>query len=176
MPLSIKVNVSVQPGTCVACGKSGDIVLNGYHEGSEDSSGPFCLGCLVSVQHTLILEGVPLSQRVPVKKLKRQSQRQERQIMNDIGGRVQPASGARPGYKSDGRLYDKVRMEAKLTNAKAFSLKRSDLDKVRSECQGHEKPALIIDFKNKSTGRTEDRWAVIEYKEWERIVATTDDS
>lgn len=90
--------------------------------------------------------------------------------MSGIGGRVQPNSGSRPGYKSDGRLYDQVRMEAKYTTKKTFPLERADLNKVRGECQGHEKPVLVVDFKDKLTGKTEDRWAVIEYKEWEKIV------
>lgn len=103
-------------------------------------------------------------------KIKKASQKQERRIMAGIGGRVQPASGARPGYKSDGRKYGELRIEAKFTYANSYRLTLVDLNKLRSECEGPESPALVLDFKEKATGRTTDSWVVIPHAEWERII------
>ena len=95
--------------------------------------------------------------------------------MEAIGGRVSKASGAMASDKSDGRLLDKVRMEAKFTFAKSFRLTRQILNKIRSECQGTEEPAVQIDFNDKVTGRVLDSWVVIPLHAWEKYVNALDD-
>lgn len=84
--------------------------------------------------------------------------------MKDLGGRVMPGSGSRPGYKGDGRVFDRIRVEMKTTFNLAFSLTREVLNKIRGECSGTEEPVVVIDFKDRDTGKTEDRWVVVEYK------------
>lgn len=63
----------------------------------------------------------------------RRSQLQERRIAQDTGGRVQPASGALSGAKSDVRLTGQLRIEAKTTSKNSFILKLEDLKKIMLE-------------------------------------------
>lgn len=97
--------------------------------------------------------------------------------MEAIGGRTSKASGAMASDKSDGRLIDRIRLEAKLTYANSFRITRAVLNKIRGECVGLEEPVVQIDFNDKATGRVEDSWVVIPFHLWEKYVnATTDDS
>jgi len=90
------------------------------------------------------------------------------------GGRVQAGSGSRPGYKGDGRVYDRIRVEMKSTTSKDMGIVDRDvLNKIRSECEGREEPIVVVDFADKKTGRVEDRWALIEFKVLERILNAT---
>ena len=95
--------------------------------------------------------------------------------MNSLpGGRTQPGSGARPGYKGDGRVYDRIRVEMKSTTTKNMGIVTRDvLRKIRGECTGREEPIVVVDFANKATGRVEDRWAIIEFKVLEKILNAT---
>lgn len=115
---------------------------------------------------------------IPLKHKRRLSKRQDLEIMQDLeGGRVQPASGALPGYKSDVKVTGKHRIETKWTIAASFRLTREMLNKIRGECRGLERPAVVIDFKSKTSGRTEDRWVCIPYSDWKRYAnEATDDS
>jgi hypothetical protein len=54
---------------------------------------------------------------------------------------------------------------------------RDVLNKIRGECEGREEPIVVVDFADKTTGRVEDQWAIIELKVLERILhAAADDS
>lgn len=103
-------------------------------------------------------------------KIKKASRKQEKRVMDGIGGRVQPASGARPHNKSDGRLRDRIRMEAKFTYSNSYRVNLTDLNKLRSECQGHERPAFVVAFVDKPTGRTNDEWVLMTRSDWEKLV------
>lgn len=107
------------------------------------------------------------------KRIKRISQKQERKVMESIGGRTSKASGAMASDKSDGRLLDRIRLEAKFTFASSYRLTRDVLNKIRGECQGKEEPAVQLDFNNKSTGGVEDSWVVIPLHVWEKYVNET---
>jgi hypothetical protein len=97
--------------------------------------------------------------------------------MAAIGGRTSKASGAMAGDKSDGRLIDRIRLEAKLTYANSFRITRAVLNKIRGECVGLEEPVVQLDFADKITNRVVDSWAIIPLHVWEKYVnATTDDS
>lgn len=111
-------------------------------------------------------------------RVKQLCRKQDQDVMAGLdGGRVQPASGALSGYKSDGRVPGHHRVETKWTGAASFRLQRSELNKIRGECQRLEKPAMVIDFKDKVTGRTEDRWVVIPHRDWEKYAnAATNNS
>jgi hypothetical protein len=160
-----------------------ELVIDGFigaeGEPAEAALGPYCVDCILNrVLHGILNPSREAAKRKPPSnKMRRQSRKQEREIMDGIGGRVQCASGAVAGYKSDGRLHNRVRMEAKFTYAKSFSIKRSDLDKIRGECEGRESPAFVVDFKDRASGRTQDRWVMIPHKEWERMInGSADDS
>lgn len=64
--------------------------------------------------------------------MKTASQRQERSLARNIGGRTVPASGAFWSRKGDVRTDDLL-IEAKTTEAASFSLKKVIWDKIRRE-------------------------------------------
>jgi hypothetical protein len=137
-----------------------------------------CLDALLRKGHTLILmEPVIASGKLgSSKRIKRISKKQENKTASSMGGRAQPGSGARPGYKGDVRVYDKHRIENKFTFAESFKIELTTLSKIRGECEGHERPALSLDFKDKLTGRTKDSWVIIPTTDWEKLNAATDES
>jgi hypothetical protein len=96
---------------------------------------------------------------------KRRSQRQERQLALDTGGRTQRGSGSLPWAKGDVRKKGKFRAECKFTRNKSFSVTRAILDKIRSECDFNETPVLDITFVDEH-GRTEDHWVAVPYEVW----------
>lgn len=87
---------------------------------------------------------------------KRKSVLQERRIADDIGGRVQPGSGAPEHYKGDAISPGDLRVEAKTTSKKQYALKVSELDKIRNEALngGEEDWAMQIEFQGQFTNRT----------------------
>lgn len=103
------------------------------------------------------------------RRIKKLSQRQETQIMKGLGGTTQPNSGSVPGHKSDGRVFDKLRVEAKFTQAESYKLELFELNKLAGECQGMERPVMIIDYKEKRTGRLKARFAVLKITDFERL-------
>ncbi len=98
---------------------------------------------------------------------KRRSQRQERELAEDTGGSVQRGSGCLPWAKGDVRKKGCFRAECKFTRARSFSVTRSILDKIRSECSTGEVPVLDISFIDKA-GRCDERYVVIPYSVWLR--------
>lgn len=109
--------------------------------------------------------------------IRKKSHKQERQIMNDLGGRVQPGSGAFPGHKGDGRVQGATRVEAKFTYRDSYQLKLSELFKIAGECTGMERPQFIIDFKDKFTGKDRGRFVVLRWSDFLHYYAKTiDDS
>ena len=103
------------------------------------------------------------------KRLKRASMQQEQQSVEALGGRRQAGSGARPGYKGDGRVRGRYRIENKLTTASSHRVKLSDLRKTRAECEGLEVPVYDIQFKEKVTLRTIDNWVLVPRDHWEKL-------
>jgi hypothetical protein len=97
---------------------------------------------------------------------KRRSVLQERRIAEDIGGRVQPGSGAPAFYKSDAVAGLDLRVEAKTTSKASYSLTTSVLDKIRNEALsgGQEDWAMQIEFQGQFTHK---RVAVID---WDRFL------
>ncbi len=93
---------------------------------------------------------------------KRKSVLQERRAAEELGGRVQPGSGAPEFYKSDVRVAGEVRVECKTTSKRAFVLKLKELDKIRDEALrgGLEVPVLQVEFRASNSGR---RFAVLDY-------------
>lgn len=148
---------------CGLCGTVPSYALVVTALGCTDTLTPRCEAHVIHCDNNLaILQDakVPPPKQAKIKKL---SQKQERQVMVDLGGRTQPASGAKPGHKGDGRLYDQIRMEAKFTLADSYSLKLTELSKLRGECEGNEEPLMVLDFKDRATGREKDRWAILPY-------------
>lgn len=92
---------------------------------------------------------------------KRKSLLQERRVAKDLGGKVQPGSGAPDFYKSDVRKIGDVRVECKTTGAKSYSLKLHELEKIKAEAVegGLESWAMQIEFDHK-------KFAIIDWQEF----------
>lgn len=100
---------------------------------------------------------------------RRISQRQERDIMSKLGGRVQPASGSLRGHKGDGRVFGVYRVEAKYTTAQTYKLDVRDLWKIAGECEQGEAPLFIIDYKEEGTHRTRGRFVVVPFDYFQKV-------
>lgn len=129
----------------------------------------FCLRCLETLGESVgELELVNLAPERPpcrprLRRQKRLSQQQELDIALELSAVVQKASGALPGLKGDGRRKGVLRFEAKYTEAGSYTLKLADLEKIASECHGRERPVLVLDFKERGTGKLRDRFAVVRF-------------
>jgi hypothetical protein len=76
----------------------------------------------------------------------RKSRRQEKRAAADLGGRVQPASGAMSHAKGDVRTVGSVLAECKTTSKKSYNLKLAEWQKVQSEARGGEMPVMQVEF------------------------------
>lgn len=77
---------------------------------------------------------------------RKQSNKQEKRIAKDIGGKVQPASGARWGHRRDVKS-DNYLIEAKTTSQDSYSLKDADLAFLKKQAyQAGKIPAYIIEL------------------------------
>ena len=107
--------------------------------------------------------------RQPVtKQMKRTSDRQELKIAKAVGGQKQKASGSMAHAKSDVRKHGVLRVEAKYTQARSYTVKLRDLEKIRSECVGREEPAFQITFMDNSNLHPIDEWVLIPFAVWRR--------
>lgn len=173
VPVVVYCDVERTRSSCMKCSEKGLPLYNLLIESGEGEGaiGPICVNCLLNrVLHGIVSPTKVKVARPPTAHMKKLSRKQEEKVMTGVGGRRQPGSGAVPGYKGDGRLKGHIRMEAKFTYAKSFSVKRSELDKIRGECEDGEKPAFVIDFKDKGSGKTKDRWVIITHKDWENMI------
>lgn len=111
--------------------------------------------------------------RTSPQRRKRISKKQERRI-EELGGNAQPGSGSRPGYKSDGRIRGRYRIENKYTETESYRVELRDLAKIRSECVGLEVPVFEVQFRAPRTMQVRDEWVLIPRKEWEKHVHADD--
>jgi len=105
----------------------------------------------------------------------RKSQLQEKRTARDLGGRVQPGSGARDFAKGDVRKVGKVRVECKTTGAKSYALKISEIQKIKAESlNGFEDWAMQIEFQG-GLGNNK-KVAVIDWNSYLDMLDSTEDS
>jgi hypothetical protein len=124
---------------------------------------------------TAILEPPQGGRPMKKKAIKKRSEKQETKRIEAVGGRRHSGSGSRAGYKSDGSVGYRWRMENKFTTAESRPVKLSELRKLRSECLNGQVPVFNIDFQDKHTGQTKESWVLVPTKEWEKLVNATDD-
>lgn len=96
---------------------------------------------------------------------KRVSQLQERRAAADVGGRLQPGSGAPEFYKGDVRAAGDLRIECKTTSKKSYALHLSDIEKIKAEALmgGAEGWAFQVEFQGVTSNK---RFAVIDWQEY----------
>jgi len=75
----------------------------------------------------------------------KRSRKQEKKLAQDMGGRVQPASGA-GSAKGDVQVTGTARAECKLTRKKSYSLKLAEMEKIEKEAFYDEIPFLQLEF------------------------------
>jgi len=92
------------------------------------------------------MRGVILPKRLKQSKAYHESPKQEAALAEEIGGKRIPGSGSR-ALKGDVRLAGIVRIEAKTTEAKSFTVTRKMLDKISAAAEtAGEMPVLVVDF------------------------------
>jgi len=159
--------------TCSVCGASPHGAVTRLRSGDLTTNG-LCNACAAS-GHPFVFPVV----RTPViaqhnRKQKRASVKQEDRIARDIDGRRQKASGALPHAKADVRKRGAMRVEAKYTTGKSFTIRYQDLVKIRSECTGGETPAFQFTFMDRDR-RPLDEWVAVPYSVWRKLYAATED-
>ena len=94
----------------------------------------------------------------------RRAKKQEERIAEEVGGRAQPASGARWHSKGDVRAAGRLRVEAKHTSKPSYTLKLKDLLKIRQEAVsgGMESWAMQVEFLGQAGGSAS--YAVLGYE------------
>jgi len=99
------------------------------------------------------------------------SHNQETEIANEIGGRKTLASGALD-EKGDVRIKGVVRIEAKTTQHKSFSVTREMIHKIEEAAVAFgEIPVIVVEFQNKNAQPTDSvcivpRWALEMITKW----------
>lgn len=137
-------------------------------DGSVGETAPMSTRRLYGPAHRIVAMEPDLSpgRQAPSKRLMRRSQKQEQTLAEDTGGSRQKGSGSQAHAKGDVRLRGHFRVESKQTIKNSIGIKRFWLDKIRSECDTGESPALDVEFLEKGTLRQEDRWVMIPYEDW----------
>lgn len=99
---------------------------------------------------------------------RRKSVLQERRVASELGGRVQPGSGAPEFYKGDVRKTGDIRVECKTTGTKAYRLTLAEIQKIQSEALmgGEENWAMQIEFQGQFTNK---KVAVIDWDTFIRL-------
>lgn len=99
-----------------------------------------------------------------IKRIKKISKRQEELVAEELGASTQANSGATKHGGADVRDLGVLRIECKFTEKKSYSLKLSELEKVRLQAikGGLEEPVMQINFRDIRTG-SDKRFAVIPW-------------
>lgn len=174
--MSVPLKTIFQPTelSCTTQGCSAQLVELHYFAASfVGKSDPICLACLSGeIELTTELEDTTPADGPRKKVLRRQkklSQQQERDIAEELGGKVNKASGAMAHAKGDVRKKGHWRVEAKYTEASSYRLTLDDLYKLAGECSDLERPIFIIDFRKKG-GRQLDRFAVVQMTDLKEMI------
>jgi len=158
--------VTTEPAEgCDLCGNPGFRLRAG-----DSVSNALCASCSMA-GHPFVF---PHTTRTPVtKRMKRASDRQEKKIAKTIGGFKQKASGSMAHAKGDVRKHGLLRIEAKYTQSKSYTVHYEDLVKIRSECASQETPAFQITFMN-SQLHPIDEWVLVPYAVWRKLHAASE--
>lgn len=99
-----------------------------------------------------------------------QSPKKEKKLALRVGGRTTSASGSK-FEKGDVRKVGVARLEHKITGRKSFSVTREMIEKVvNASAACEEIAAIIIEFIDEVTGKSEGEIAVIPMADLERLL------
>lgn len=178
MPLSIKLSGGGDMVMCDHC-EDGLAIPIVVRTDEGEASGAVCASCLsLGREHVFFPLPIGTKKRIKPKRIRKMSKKQDAQVMGGLeDGRVQRGSGCVPGYKGDGRVLGTHRIETKYSLSDTFKLELADLTKIQGECWQEERPVVVIDFKDRQTGKLRSRWACIPHSDWERYAnaQTADD-
>jgi hypothetical protein len=175
--MRVSLSVSAYQGTCSKCTEYAPVIpfmiVVDDHAGTAE---PLCQKCLFDIEgcaSVIPMEPLapgPAPRRKALKKNRRLSLAQEREVCEELGARTQPGSGNQSGAKGDGRKKGELRIEAKFTTANSFPLQLEDLAKIAGECGPGEKPVLVIDYQEPGTRRLRDRFGVIHFHDLKELL------
>ena len=181
MHLPVKVLLEQVSAVCQGCGVSSDACrrINLFTKvalAETPALCPTCFGGAPEMEWSLALEEpeVAVGHRKGLKKQRKVSREQEIEIADELGAKVQPASGAMSSAKGDVRKKGVLRLEAKFTTAKTFPLVREELDKIAGECINGEKPVFVVDYQDTLTHRLRGRYAVIPFDDLKDLLDAAD--
>jgi hypothetical protein len=185
MHVRLKVTPEGLMGVCSRC-HAGEGQPIGTHviqftietDEGTDSCGPYCFTCLAIQNPSNPMQMIfqpeaaklPAGPEPPSNRVRKRSRQQERDIAQDIGGQAQKGSGACSGSKGDVRKPGQYRIEAKLTQSNQYILKLDTLRKIQGECTDLERPALAVEFVERSSGRRKAYWVVLPYDDFVEFV------
>jgi hypothetical protein len=172
MSLSVGLSLRIEntDGT-KSCSKCGGQVTTGFYlstraDGRYATTGLLCPACATGKEHVALWD-VPMGKDPVCAKRRRAAvTRQEHTRSTELGGRRQTGSGAVRSLKGDGRVAGKYRIEFKSTVAASFTVKLSDLTKIRSECTGLEAPLFEIEFWERYTLKPIEKWVLVPWDTW----------
>ena len=99
-----------------------------------------------------------------------QSPKKEAALAKSVGGRTTLASGSKK-EKGDVRKVGVTRLEHKITQNKSFSVTREMIRKVENAALACEEvPALVVEFINPKTGKSEGEIACIPMADLKRLL------
>ncbi len=157
------------------------IVIALVVDGHAGEASPVCLTCLRlggGLRSDIPMEELapgPAPRKKALKKNKRMSVLQERDIQREFNAPMQPGSGNQPGKKGDNRRKGSLRIEGKATRAASFRLELADLEKIAGEATFGELPVLIIDFNNPGTSKLRNRFAILNATDFKELNAARQD-
>lgn len=176
MHVPLKLVTELLPQTeCHLCEEPGLCIRSSvFGKSGLAETKAICLNCIGDgVEHELEIEEPEVeasSKRKGFKQNKRLSRKQEIDLADDLGGKVQLNSGATVGSKGDVRVKGEYRVEAKFTAANSYKLDLDELHKIESECEGLEKPLFIVDFIDKHTKKPKERYATLPYDQLKELI------
>lgn len=88
------------------------------------------------------------------------SDRHEKKVAKQVGGRVTIASGSTPAEKGDVKAHD-LRLECKSTEAIGYRLTLADLHKNEAAAHGEEIPVFAIEFRSPDRARPTQQYMVV---------------
>lgn len=163
--INVSVRMCFEPSTCMECSKEKNCQsLLVSHAASSQEIGPYCADCFpvsLATTHTVLLEGEQETYKVPTKRVREVSKKQERKTAELLGGDAQKASGALPWAKGDVRVKGELRVEEKFTYADSYRVALSDLEKIRSETYGTEDPMFVVKFLRRANNAVRDVWVLL---------------